>query len=103
MNKTTNQTPEAQAAMAQARFDALLAISAFSMASLARESRASGTKVNKRTAAKCARDDGADVMYDLARLAAANTPGKANVIGARYWRRARSHAKVAADLAKKGD
>ena len=102
MNKTTTQTQEAQAAMAQARFDALLAISAFAMASLARESRAAGTKVNKKTATKCAQDDGADVMYDLARLAATHNPGKARVIGCKYWRRARSHAEVAAKLPKDG-
>ena len=103
MNKTTTLTQEAQAAIAQARFDALLAISAFAMASLARESRATGTKVNKKTAARCARDDGAGVMYDLARLAATDNPGKMRVLGAKYWRRARINAKAAADLNKDGE
>ena len=102
MNRTTTLSQEAQAAIAQARFDALLAISAFAMASLALESRAAGAKVNKKTAAKGAQHDGADVMYDLARLAATDNPSKMRVIGSKYWRKARLAAKAAANLRKAG-
>ena len=103
MNKTTTLSQEAQAAIAQARFDALLAISAFAMTSLALESRAAGTKVNKKTAIKGAQHDGANVMYDLARVAATDNPAKMRVLGSKYWRRARIAAKAAADLNKDGE